>query len=329
MDKCIKGPQSVKPNAGNDTPQSTVSPSEIIIISGFLGSGKTTLLKRFLDWELDRGIKPLVIMSEFGDFDVDGAIIADERLEIVAITGGCICCSNKDELADAISTMTRTTPGSRIYIETTGLADPAGVLAAITPFIRPETANVKKVLVVYDAARHGQFDRDQILVEKQVLTADRILVNKCDLVTEGLGALAADLSEINPSAAISQTVKCDIEIEGAVAGTTGCFASSRIEEGTGDAYKSFAFQFDTRLYRQPFEKWLSTLPKDVIRVKGFIRFEEESGTFEVQATSSQYDVTLFPTVQWMDSTLVAITHPMQADDLLAGLRECVPHSKDW
>ena len=312
-------------NSGNNAQPNTSEPSEIIIISGFLGSGKTTLLKRFLDWELDRGMKPLVIISEFGDFDVDGAIIADERLQIRAITGGCICCSNKDELADAIQTMTRNDPGSRIYIETTGLADPAGVLATITPLIGPATTIVKKVLVVYDAARHGKFDRDQILVEKQVLTADRILVNKCDLASEGLDSLVVNLSEINPSATILQTVNCDIDIEEAISGTTGCFASNRMGEATDDAYKSFAFQFDTRLYRESFEKWLSTLPKDVIRVKGFIRFEEESGIFEVQATSDQYNITLFPTVRWMDSTLVVISHPMQADDLLAGLRECVPH----
>ena len=309
----------------NRTLSTPEKPSEIIIISGFLGSGKTTLLKRFLDWELDRGIKPLVIMSEFGDFDVDGAIIADERLEIKAITGGCICCSNRDELADAISTMTRNAPGSRIYIETTGLADPAGVLATITPLIGPNTAIVRKILVLYDAARHGKFDRDQTLVEKQVLTADRIIVNKCDLASEGVDALVAELSETNPSATISQTVNCDIDIEDALIGATGCFASNRIEQATDDACKSFAFQFDARLYREPFEEWLSTLPKDVIRVKGFIRFEEESGIFEVQATADQYNITLFPTVRWMDSSLVAISHPMQADDLLAGLRRCVPH----
>lgn len=307
-------------------PAAPPEPSEIIIISGFLGSGKTTLLKRFLDWEFARGIQPLVIMSEFGDFDVDGAIIADERLKIIAITGGCVCCTNKDELAGAISKMTREAPGSHIYIETTGLADPAGVLATITPLLQPETAMIKKVLVVYDADRHGKFDRDETMVEKQVLTADWILINKCDLVAEGLTPIISDLSETNPAATILPTIHCDIDIEESVKGATGCFASNRVAEATNETYKSFAFQFDTRLYRAPFEKWLASLPRNVIRLKGFVRFEEESGIFEIQATRGRYDITLFPTVRWMDSTLVAITHPMPADDLLAGLRKCVPPS---
>ena len=47
----------------------------IFVIAGFLGSGKTTLLKRVLAHELDRGVKPAVLMNEFGEIDVDGALL--------------------------------------------------------------------------------------------------------------------------------------------------------------------------------------------------------------------------------------------------------------
>jgi len=302
--------------------------SEIVVISGFLGSGKTTLLKRFLDWEFSLGNVPSVIMSEFGDFDVDGAVISDERLQVKAITGGCICCSNKDELAETISSMTANDPGRRIYIETTGLADPAGVIAAITPVIGSEIAAIRKVLVVYDASRHGQFGRDQLIVEKQIMTADRILVNKCDLATEGLEALATDISSINPAATVIQTVSCDMDLEEAIRGTTACYASGRVEEATADTYKSFAFQLDTRLHRRPFENWLSSLPDPVIRAKGFARFEKENGIFQIQATPNRYEITPFRTIQWMDASLVVIAHPMRPDDLLPGLQECVPTNAD-
>jgi len=300
------------------------NPSEIVIISGFLGSGKTTLLRRFLDWEFEREGRPLVIMSEFGDFDVDGAIIADERLQVMAITGGCICCSNKNELSDAIKKMTGENPGSHIYIETTGLADPAGVLATIIPVIQHDRAVIKKVLVVYDVSRHNTLERDTRIVEKQVLTADYILLNKCDLVPEGIEQITHEISAANPSATIRQTINCDIDIETTVKGVTNCFATDMTEEVGKGEYRSFAFQFDARLHRKPFEKWLGSLPSGVIRVKGFIRFEEENGIFEVQATGGQYSITLFPSTRWLDSTLVAITHPMSADALLAGLKQSVP-----
>jgi len=89
-----------------------VEKSGIVIIGGFLGSGKTTLLKKLLEWEFERGTRPQVIMSEFGDFDVDGAIIGDDRIDISAIVSGCICCSSRDELAYALTGMLRSAPGS-------------------------------------------------------------------------------------------------------------------------------------------------------------------------------------------------------------------------
>ncbi|MCA9455465.1 MAG: hypothetical protein H6750_11725 [Nitrospiraceae bacterium] len=51
----------------------------VYVIAGFLGSGKTTLLKRALAHELDRGVKPAVLMNEFGEVDVGGATPPSRR----------------------------------------------------------------------------------------------------------------------------------------------------------------------------------------------------------------------------------------------------------
>lgn len=42
----------------------------VYVIGGFLGSGKTTLLKRILAYSLDHGLKPAVLMNEYGEMDV-------------------------------------------------------------------------------------------------------------------------------------------------------------------------------------------------------------------------------------------------------------------
>jgi G3E family GTPase len=52
--------------------QGTPGASPVYVIGGFLGSGKTTLLKRLLRRELKRGVRPGVLMNEFGETDVDG-----------------------------------------------------------------------------------------------------------------------------------------------------------------------------------------------------------------------------------------------------------------
>jgi len=298
--------------------------ARITIISGFLGSGKTTLLKRSLDWEFDRGNRPQVIMSEFGDFDIDSQIIADERLQVAAVTGGCICCSNRDQLKDAVGKIVTAAPESPLYIETTGVADPAGVLETLSVFIVSGDVRLSPVLVVYDVSQHGAAGKDAILIEKQLMTADVIVLNKTDLVMEGLERVVAEVKAVNPLAKLLPAVHCNIDLAEVTSGTSGMFAGGVAGEAAFAHYHSFAFKLDTRLLRIPFEKWLESLPADVVRVKGFVRFEGENGIFQVQKSRRQSEVTLFPTDRWMDATLVIIAHPVPADAIVGGLAACVP-----
>ena len=49
--------------------------SPVYVVCGFLGSGKTTLLIRLLSHFLDRGVRPSVLMNEFGEIDIDGKLM--------------------------------------------------------------------------------------------------------------------------------------------------------------------------------------------------------------------------------------------------------------
>jgi G3E family GTPase len=307
--------------------QQKVGKSGIVIIGGFLGSGKTTLLKKLLEWEFALGSRPQVIMSEFGDFDIDGTVIGDDRIDLTAVTGGCVCCGSKDDLARALSGMLDTAPGSPVYIEATGVADPAGVLAAIGPVLKGGKGFVRKVVVVYDASRHGNLHEDAILVERQLMAADRIILNKCDLLPDGVDTVAAEVSTTNPAALITRTVACDVDPEELTRGVTAVRAGLEHEgaedEDEAEAYRSFAFQIETRLHHAALEKWLESLPPSVLRVKGFVRLQGQNGLFEVQATAGQHSIAPFPTRGWQDSMLVAITHPMHPEGLVKGLQDCV------
>jgi len=299
-----------------------VEKSGIVIIGGFLGSGKTTLLKKLLEWEFERGTRPQVIMSEFGDFDVDGAIIGDCRIDISAIVSGCICCGSRDELADALTGMLRSAPGSPIYIEATGVADPAGVLTAITPVIGDSGNFIRKVIVIHDASRHDSLDKDAVLVERQLMAADHIILNKCDLVPDKVDTIIEEVAAVNPAATITKTVACAVDPEEMTRGVTTVKAGLETEH-SDNPYSSFAFQLETRLSQTALEKWLESLPPTVLRVKGFVRLQGQNGLFEVQATRGQFSITSFPTRGWQDSVLVAITHPMPAEELVRGFQDCV------
>ena len=73
----------------------------VILLAGFLGSGKTTLLKQILSWETDLS-DTVVVVNEFGDVGIDGALLKNSGSEIVELTSGCICCTLTADLRQSL-----------------------------------------------------------------------------------------------------------------------------------------------------------------------------------------------------------------------------------
>ena len=181
------------------------------ILTGFLGAGKTTLLNRIL--QEDHGFKIAVIENEFGEENIDNEILVERSSEhIVEMNNGCICCTVRGDLIEALSNLARKRDAGEIYfdrivIETTGLANPGPV--AQTFFVDEEVGMhflLDAVVTVVDA-RHGMMQLDQHEeAQRQVGFADKILISKTDLVDEAqLAELTARLMRINPRAPISKS----------------------------------------------------------------------------------------------------------------------------
>ncbi|MDY6834874.1 MAG: GTP-binding protein [Chloroflexota bacterium] len=311
--------QSYKESCSTVTQEVT----KVMIICGFLGSGKTTLLNRMLAWELEHEVTPQVIMSEFGDLDVDGLLIRDKRVVVTRVLGGCTCCDLREELANSLKHAMISEQSPRIYIEATGVADPAGIFEALTAMTNGGVFDIGKIVVVYDASRHWTMGRDQALVQRQLSRADIIVLNKCDLVTkQEIKCIADDIAKVNPSVIVMPTVNCMLEPEDIIRGETA-FVPYESTERTSDQYRSFAFLIDNPLSRPTFERWLSTLPPSVVRVKGFVQLQNEVGMFEIQAIQKQYTIVPFDTDQAIQPMIIVIAHPMRTDGLIRGLEKCI------
>jgi len=301
-------------------------PLEIVIIGGFLGSGKTTLLKRLLDWEIARGIKPVVIMNEFGQLDIDSRLIDDGQIEIRRLSGGCICCDMRLALTNTLEELARSSPGARIYLETTGVADPAGVLEAIAPVAMQGKITVKKLLLVYDASLGEALQEDQYTAQRQLLMADVILINRCDTVSPDEVEIAlSQVGQLKPDVPLYRTAYCDVAPAEILAGESMPEYPSETPPST-DNLRSLAFVVDKPLSRKCFEDWLANLPGEVLRVKGFVRLAGEEGLFEVQAVRQRHNVVPFDSLVRQRSVLVAIAHPQASDDLIKALEECAESS---
>lgn len=180
----------------------------VTILTGFLGSGKTTLLKRILNEQ--HGMKIAVIENEFGEENIDNEILVqDGREQIVQMSNGCICCTIRGDLVQALSELlTRRDAGEidfdRVVIETTGVANPGPV--AQTFFMDEEIASrylLDAVITLVDAKHaHLQLDKQEE-AQRQVGFADAIFITKSDLVSEGdVAELRHRLLHMNPRAPI-------------------------------------------------------------------------------------------------------------------------------
>ena len=105
------------------------------LLTGFLGSGKTTLLKRMLDQPALAGCA--VLINELGEIGLDHRLLERLEHETVVLQNGCVCCSVRDDLRQALLDLhdrreRNLIPSfTRVIIESTGLADPSPVLNTI------------------------------------------------------------------------------------------------------------------------------------------------------------------------------------------------------
>ena len=135
------------------------------ILTGFLGSGKTTLLKRVLTE--GHGQKIAVVENEFGEVGLDHHLL--ERIDetMVLLPSGCLCCTIRGELAEAIRDLHARRergaipPFRRLVIESTGLADPFPILSTVhaDPVLRHHF-RIGNVITTVDAVNGmDQLDR--------------------------------------------------------------------------------------------------------------------------------------------------------------------------
>lgn len=191
----------------------------VTVLTGFLGSGKTTLLNRILTEQ--HGMRIAVIENEFGEVGVDDALVLDSQEEIFEMNNGCICCTVRGDLIRILGAlMRRRERFDRIVVETTGLADPAPV--AQTFFMDDEIASqlrLDAIVTLVDAA-HVTAHLDEVKPDgveneavEQIAFADRIVLNKIDLVSEEvLDGVAARVRGINAVAEILPAHQAKVDL---------------------------------------------------------------------------------------------------------------------
>ena len=183
----------------------------VLVLTGFLGAGKTTLLNRLLVSDGSAGIDPsgvVVLVNEVGEIALDHHLIRHVSDRVAILPSGCICCSVKGELVNALrdlfmaAVQRKIRPFSHVIIETTGIADPSAVRYTLSfdRFLADRYRYVGCVTVVDTVHVQDQFDRHPE-VQSQLALADGLVLTKIDQCKgPAAGRVEAWLARLFPQA---------------------------------------------------------------------------------------------------------------------------------
>lgn len=265
------------------------------VICGFLGSGKTTLLQRILTERA--GKEPLaVIVNEFGEVGVDGAILAGQNIDMVELTAGCLCCTLKGSLVGALEELRDKKGVERVVIEATGVAQPGELAEVLRDPALAGSLSVGPMVTVVDTAKFGALRR--VLgpfYSAQVSRADVLLLNKTDLATrDQLEQVRREVGTLSPRAIVVPTQRCNVALETILGEEKRALEPSALELGLASpapaaSFVSFVIPAEFETDRKRVEAFFADLPPEIMRAKGFMRIDHE--TWTVQYAAGQLELT--------------------------------------
>lgn len=327
----------------------------VTMLTGFLGAGKTTLVNHILREQHGRRIA--VIENEFGEVGVDDALVLQTEEEIFEMNNGCICCTVRGDLIRILERLGRRREKfDHILIETTGLADPAPV--AQTFFVDDDVkaayeldaivtvVDAMHILPRIDEERPEGVENEAL---EQVAFADRILLNKVDLVDDSQKEeVKARLRKINKYADIIETQQSKIDVK-SILGIKQ-FDLARVlefdeeflnvdgEHQHDGTIKSVGIQFDDALDMSKLNAWLSRLLEkqgvDIFRSKGVLNIEGSEARYVFQgvhmlmgfSSSSDSDVRPWKAGEVRTNKLVFIGRNLDRAQLEENFKACVATS---
>jgi G3E family GTPase len=176
--------------------------AEIIVISGFLGAGKTTLIQKWLSEHALPG-KIAVVENDFGEVNVDAALLRSGDVVVSALSAGCICCSLSGDFVRALEELIVRYSPDTILVEPSGVGMLSDVLnACLHPRIQP-LAHVVCAVTVVDVQRfHRYIDNFGAFFENQIRRADAILLSRVETDAARIPAVLERVISLNPGARV-------------------------------------------------------------------------------------------------------------------------------
>ncbi|MBE0486985.1 GTP-binding protein [Marinobacter sp.] len=179
-----------------------IRPIPTNLILGFLGVGKTTAILDLLRHK-PQGEVWAVLVNEFGEVGIDGALLETEGAVVREIPGGCMCCVAGLPMQIGLNQLIARAKPDRLLIEPTGLGHPSQILDTLTGQYYREVLTLGPVITLVDPRKlDDPRVLDNVQFRDQVAAADILVANKTDLCEDAqiqvFDRWAASLSPAKP-----------------------------------------------------------------------------------------------------------------------------------
>ncbi|MBI3356269.1 MAG: GTP-binding protein [Nitrospirae bacterium] len=312
-------------------------PVPFYMLCGSLGAGKTTLLMRLLEYWKAEGRRVGVLMNEAGEISIDGPRAGTIAEQVMNLAGGCICCDTKEDLSWGIAQLVRDVGSEVLILECSGLADPAEVIDAVTDLYTARLTTLERVIALLHPIASEDSSSREYVTTQSIRCADELILNKQDLYVPGhWEGFRNTILQQNPYARVWETSHARIDpaallaphtVSRPAAQTNVVFNKSAAPGNRPRAsYHPIAttIRLPGPLNRQRFLAWIKTIPKELERAKGYLRFAKEPELQEFQyAPPGQATITPVTLLDEPEPALVLIGRGYDVDRLRSNLLDGV------
>jgi G3E family GTPase len=188
--------------------------TRVYLITGFLGSGKTTFLNRIIDvFPKDR--KLTLLVNEFGEIGVDGALVEGDDIDMMEISKGSIfCVCVKTDFIKGLYELNTKVQPDVLLIESTGVANPSDLKRDLKLPIFNDRFDFAEQFCVIDTVHFIDAYGIYASLEKQIASSTVFILNKIDLASpETIAATKNVIRQFHPDPLFFETTYAKIPLD--------------------------------------------------------------------------------------------------------------------